>query len=66
MGKVIFEFDIWDESEEVLAVVRRHENAAKLNEIYNLCRNELKHGEEELSDNIEELLGKIQELSWYD
>lgn len=61
MAKVIFEFDYYEDREEVKAIHNIHNTRSALDEIYNLVRNELKHGQEELSDHINELLERIQE-----
>lgn len=62
--KVTFTFDYWEDREEMLQMLNYSEPYCKLNEIYNMVRSELKHGEEELSDHVVRLLEQIKEEAW--
>ncbi len=61
--KVIYEFDKYEDAEELRTFQRCDEMSGALFDIYNEVRSELKHGDEELSDHIEALLEDIKELS---
>ncbi len=63
MAKVIFEFDYYEDAEELAIFRESPRMATALNEIYNVVRTELKHGDEELSSNINHLLEIIKESS---
>ncbi len=61
--KVIYEFDKYEDAEELRKFQKCDEMSCALNEIYQSVRTELKHGDEELSDHIEGLLEDIKEYS---
>ena len=65
-AKVIFEFDYYENRDEIECVLKCSEAYSDLNEIYNLVRSQLKHGDEELSPKIESLLLQIRELAYRD
>ncbi len=61
MPKVIFEFDYYEDREEIDSLRQCGDMHCALNEIYNLARTQLKHGDEELSQEIENLLERVKE-----
>ena len=61
MPKVIFEFDYYEDREEIDSLRQCSDMGSALHEIYNMVRTKLKHGDEELSDDIENLLERIKE-----
>ena len=58
------EYDWYEERSEILKMINYQEAYSKLHEVYQICRTELKHGDEELSDHIEKLLERIQEVTY--
>lgn len=65
-AKAIFEFDYFENRKEIQDILNCDQAYDDLNEIYNLVRSELKHGDEELSPNLENLLDRIKELAYRD
>lgn len=65
-AKVIFEFDYFEHRQEIQDILNCGRAYSDLDEIYNLVRSQLKHGDEELSPNIENLLVQIKELAYRD
>ena len=63
MAKVIFEFDYYEDKDEIEELRRCSQYSTALYEIYNLSRSQLKHGDEPLSDNIYKLLEEIKQLA---
>lgn len=63
---VTYTFDYYEDQEHLKMLMGYRDAYIKLEDIYNLCRSELKHGEEELSDNVNRLLEEIKELSYVD
>lgn len=63
MAKVIFEFDYYEDSCDLEMFRRASEMSESLNVIYNMVRSQLKHGDEKLSSNVEDLLEIILEES---
>lgn len=63
---ITYTFDMYEDAEEIKNLVGYRDAYSKLFDIYNLVRTELKHGEEELSDNVDRLLEEIKELSYTD
>jgi hypothetical protein len=61
MPKVTFEYDLHDDYEELEMHRRCGDMYSALFEIYNMVRTELKHGDEELSDHIDQLLERIKQ-----
>ena len=61
MTKITYEFDSDADAFDLSLFQHGNKLYFSLDEIYNLVRNELKHGNEELSDHIEQLLEKIRE-----
>lgn len=48
-----------DEVFKVKQMLKAHEYSSTLNEIYNLCRNQLKHGD---CENVEQLVDVIEQI----
>ena len=65
-GKVIFEFDYFENHQEILNILNCGQAYGDLNEIYSLVRTELKHGDEELSTHIENLFERIKGIAYRD
>lgn len=63
MPKVIFEFDYHEDREELEMFRRCSDMSCALLDIYNEVRNELKHGDEELSNHIDKLLDNIKQIA---
>lgn len=61
MAKFIIELDYYEDKEAIEVHMNAHKYYSALFEIYNLCRSELKHGQEELSQHIDGLLERIKE-----
>lgn len=61
MAKITFEFNIPEENDMVDLIHRAEEMYLALDEIYNATRNELKHGNEELSKHVDALLERIKD-----
>lgn len=57
MAKIIFEFDYYEDEDEIEELRRCHKYSSALWEIYNMTRSELKHGD---GKNIEKLLEEIK------
>ena len=57
-------FDYFEDQEYIKMLTDHRDFCIKLEDIYNLCRSQLKHGDEELSDTIEKLLEDIKELAY--
>lgn len=64
--EVKFTFDYWQDEEELKHLLNFRDYYGRLFDIYNMVRTQLKHGDEELSDNIERLLEEIKDLAWVD
>ena len=62
MGKVTYEFDLCEDRDELKVFQHADEMYGALWEIYNLCRTQLKHGEE-VPDVMVNLLEEIRDLS---
>lgn len=65
MGKITFELDVEDDEHKIELYLNSQKMYNALHEIYNLCRSEIKHGDEELSDHIDDLLERIKEESYF-
>lgn len=63
MAKVTYEFDFFEEREDRQIFENAHEMSSSLFDIYEKVRFQLKYGEEDLSEAIENLLEEIQEIS---
>ena len=63
MAKVTFEFDSFEDAEELATFQQALEQNGAMGDIYNLVRTELKHSDEDHSDDIEMLLERIKEIS---
>ena len=61
MANVTFEFDMEEDRDLLRLYLKSDEMYFALDEIYNLVRTELKHGDEKVSDKIERLLDQIKE-----
>ena len=61
MRKATFEYDLPDDENELKLAFYAGELFSALCDIHSMVRNELKHGDEELSDHIERLLEMIKE-----
>ncbi|MCK5017459.1 MAG: hypothetical protein KAS32_10365 [Candidatus Peribacteraceae bacterium] len=64
MSKVTYEFDLNEDEYELRLFQFADKMYFSLDIIYNIVRNELKHGDEELSDHIDRLLERIQEEAY--
>lgn len=62
--KVTFTFDYYEDREEMIQMLNYSEPYCKLHEIYNMVRSELKHGEEPMTQHIENLLERIKDEAW--
>jgi hypothetical protein len=63
MGKIIYEYDSNEEKWNIELINNAFNMYCALDEIYNIVRTELKHGQEELSDHIDGILEKILQES---
>ena len=63
MCKVIFEFDSYDDAEELETFQNSVNMSIALSDIYSLVRSELKHGDQILSQQTDKLLEDIKEIS---
>ena len=61
MARVLLELDYYEDAEEIKMHLNARRMSCALDEIYNMCRSELKHGQEELSTNIDQLLERIKD-----
>lgn len=61
-----FTFDFYEDADEIKKLADYREAYSRLWDIYSLCRTELKHGDEELSDHVDRLLENIKELAYID
>lgn len=60
MAEVIFKYDPIEDRDELHLHLQASKMYFALDDIYNLVRNELKHGDEEISDHIDRLLERIK------
>ena len=60
MAKVTFEFDIFEDASELKMYKKIDHMYMALATIYDLVREELKHGDEPLSEHIEKLLEDVK------
>ena len=60
MAKVKFEFDLHEDAHELRLYKNIDSLYFALDSIYNSCRQQLKYGNEELSNNIYNLLDEIK------
>lgn len=61
--EIKYTFDYWEDAEEIRMLLGYKDAFSNLFDIYNLCRSELKHGDEELSHHINRLLEEIKDLA---
>lgn len=59
-------FNFREDKQDILNMLNADDAYCRLNNIYNLCRTQLKHGDEELSNHIENLLERIKEIAYID
>ena len=62
--KITFEGDMFEHKQHFNTLIRYQEMERALYEIYNISRNELKHGCE-TTESCERALDSIKELSWF-
>lgn len=60
MGKVTFEFDSVEELYDVKAHANIHDFISAVDEAWNYCRNQLKHGD--ISDETDKHLERVRDL----
>jgi len=65
MGKVIFEYNNNEDRFDIELAHNAFKMYSALDEIYNIVRLELKHGDDELSDHINQLLERIIQESYF-
>lgn len=63
MVKVTYEFDFYEDREDLKTFQQAIDMSIALDDIYNKIRSELKHGSIEMSDEVEKFIEEIHEMS---
>lgn len=64
MPKVTFEFDYYEDAEQINIHMKAREYYCSLIDIYNEARNILKHHDEPMASEFEIVFERIKELAW--